>query len=155
MSKAISPKNSMSVAKAQGLPAWYSRAFGFLVGAVFVLIALGGAVRTMKAGLACPDWPLCFGRFIPDYHPQVYFEFIHRVVAGSVAILAVGLMLVLFRSKASSRLKVMGAVALMLLAAQIVFGGLTVILLLKANVVATHREKYRTGRCDHKEKHSF
>src|SRR5262249_890506 len=37
------------------------------------LMALGGATRAMDAGLACPDWPLCFGHFVPDFHPQVYF----------------------------------------------------------------------------------
>jgi cytochrome c oxidase assembly protein subunit 15 len=106
--------------------------------AVFFLIALGGSVRIMKAGLACPDWPLCFGDVIPDYHPQVYFEFIHRVVAGLVSVGAVSLQLVLFRSRAPRVLKFLGAVSLVLLLTQVVFGGLTVLLLLKSGVVATH-----------------
>ena len=89
-----------------GLAAWYPTAFKWLVVATFALIALGGSVRVMNAGLACPDWPLCFGDVIPDYHPQVYFEFIHRVLAGLVSIVFAGLMyLLLFRSTAPSRLK--------------------------------------------------
>jgi cytochrome c oxidase assembly protein subunit 15 len=121
-----------------GLPPWFVTAFKGLVIGVFGLIALGGSVRIMKAGLACPDWPLCFGDVIPDYHPQVYFEFIHRVVAGMVAITAVTLQTFLFRSRAPAFMKRIGAFSLFLLIAQIIYGGLTVKLLLKNHVVLTH-----------------
>lgn len=92
----------------------------------------------MNAGLACPDWPLCFGDVIPDYHPQVYFEFIHRVVAGLVSIATAILMWKLFRSNAPSALKKWGAFAVILLLTQVVFGGLTVLLQLHSKVVAAH-----------------
>ena len=128
----------MSTYKSWNLPKWYHTPTAVLVIAVFFLIALGGSVRIMKAGLACPDWPLCFGDVIPDYHPQVYFEFIHRVVAGVVSIGALSLQFILFRSCAPRLLKALGAFSLALLLAQVVFGGLTVILLLKSGVVETH-----------------
>jgi heme a synthase len=114
-------------------------AYGWLVVEIWLLIALGGAVRAMNAGLACPDWPLCFGDYIPDYHPQVYFEFIHRVMAGLIGIVSVWLAVLMFRNpKVSKTLKWLVAISLVTLAAQIILGGLTVLWLLHEKVVAAH-----------------
>jgi cytochrome c oxidase assembly protein subunit 15 len=121
------------------LPKWFLPVLNGLVIEVFLLICLGGSVRLMNAGLACPDWPLCFGDFIPDYHPQVYLEFIHRAMAGIVSITTGVLIVFLFRARnVPLSLKRTALLAIVLLLTQIVFGGLTVLLALRANVVAAH-----------------
>lgn len=121
------------------LPKWFLPVLNGLVIEVFLLICLGGAVRLMNAGLACPDWPLCFGDVIPDYHPQVYLEFIHRAMAGLVSITTGVLIVFLFRaSRVSVAIKRVALGSVILLLTQIVFGGLTVLLALHANVVAAH-----------------
>lgn len=115
------------------------RLITFLCFFVLFLIALGGSVRAMDAGLACPDWPLCFGQFVPDFHPQVYFEFIHRVVAGFVAIATAVLTFGVFKRKEyPPSARVLVSLMCLVLIVQIVMGGLTVLKLLYFPVVTAH-----------------
>jgi heme A synthase len=121
------------------LPAWFLKTFKILLFEVVFLIALGGSVRVMNAGLACPDWPLCFGDFIPDYHPQVYLEFLHRVLAGFIALVTTFLSIYLMRKPlVPMSVKVLGGLSILLLIAQVVLGGLTVLWQLHSKVVAAH-----------------
>ena len=57
--------------------------------ALIALIVIGGATRVMEAGLACPDWPLCYGTFLPLNHLnlRVFLEWFHRLDAFLVGLL--------------------------------------------------------------------
>ena len=105
-----------------------------------VLVGLGGFVRATGAGLACPDWPLCFGRVIPEFSiagvPQ---EWIHRVLASVVSLLTVYLAMKSFQNR--SRFKNLFKIVLgllVLLAVQVVLGGLTVLMTLNPFIVTSH-----------------
>ena len=56
--------------------------------ALIALIVIGGATRVMEAGLACPDWPLCYGTFLPLNHMnlRVFLEWFYRFVAFLVGL---------------------------------------------------------------------
>jgi cytochrome c oxidase assembly protein subunit 15 len=118
---------------------WLSRVFFALAGLTYVLIVLGALVRAHGAGLACPDWPLCLGEFVPAFDFKIAFEWGHRALAGSIGIAFSILALVTLRH-AELRGAMWKAllVAAVLLATQIVLGGLTVLELLAYWTVTSH-----------------
>src|SRR3990172_2934068 len=52
--------------------------------ATFLLIVIGGIVRVTGSGLGCPDWPTCFGRFIPPNDIKAQIEYSHRFWASAI-----------------------------------------------------------------------
>lgn len=135
MSAALASARSSDQRAALRLAAGF---FG-LAGLTYCLIVLGALVRAHGAGLACPDWPLCFGQVVPEFDFKVAFEWGHRALAGSVGILFLGLaILTLRRSALRSALWAALLIAALLLAIQIVLGGLTVLELLASWTVTSH-----------------
>ena len=113
--------------------------FTALAATTYVLIVLGALVRAHGAGLACPDWPLCFGEVIPEFDFKVAFEWGHRVLAGSVGLVFLGLGIATLRLPGLGHAMRTGLlVSAVLLAVQIVLGGLTVLELLASWTVTSH-----------------
>ncbi len=113
--------------------------FGALAATTYVLIVFGALVRAHGAGLACPDWPLCFGEVIPEFDFKVAFEWGHRVLAGSVGLVFLALSIFTLRSPGIGRAMRAGlGIAALLLATQVVLGGLTVLELLASWTVTSH-----------------
>jgi cytochrome c oxidase assembly protein subunit 15 len=121
---------------------WLELLSGHLVAALVALVAVGGATRVMEAGLACPDWPLCYGVLLPgrQMNLQVFLEWFHRLDAflvglGLLALAAVSLGQ---RRRRPAWLPWASLGALLLVAFQGGLGALTVLQLLPAAVVTAH-----------------
>src|SRR4051794_12103686 len=62
-----------------------ARLFFALSAVTYGLLVFGASVRVHGAGLACPDWPLCLGRVVPELDFQVFMEWGHRALASMVS----------------------------------------------------------------------
>ncbi len=109
-----------------------------LIFLTFDLMLLGAGVRALDAGLTCPDWPLCFGQAVPEFHLGVYMEFLHRCIAGIVAIIFSILFVYTLIKPQLQRTRWLMWVGLFFLLAQIIMGGLTVLKLLAPGIVTLH-----------------
>lgn len=110
--------------------------------ATLLLMAIGSATRVMNAGLACPDWPLCYGKLVPaqEMNLQVFLEWFHRLDAGLIGLMAIGLVGLSwwYRQQLPNWLPWACTGALGLVILQGVLGGLTVTELLRFDIVAAH-----------------
>jgi cytochrome c oxidase assembly protein subunit 15 len=109
--------------------------FAALAAATWLLIIAGGLVRAHGAGLACPDWPLCFGELVPRFDARIALEWGHRLIAGAVTL---GLAALSWAALRAGRLGRHLALLWGLLGVQIVLGGLTVLLQLAPWTVTVH-----------------
>jgi cytochrome c oxidase assembly protein subunit 15 len=110
--------------------------------ATLLLMAVGSATRVMNAGLACPDWPLCYGELVPTQQMnfQVFLEWFHRLDAGLIGLstlVLVGLS-TWHRRALPGWLPWASVGALGLIVFQGVLGGLTVTELLRFDIVTAH-----------------
>jgi len=110
--------------------------------ATLLLMAVGSATRVMNAGLACPDWPLCYGQLVPSrqMNLQVFLEWFHRLDAALIGLSAIALAGLSWwdRHSLPRWLPWASTFALGLIVFQGVLGGLTVTELLRFDIVTAH-----------------
>lgn len=104
---------------------------------LFLLLIWGNLVAGLKAGLACPDWPLCHGTVLPPFRWDIYMEFMHRIIGGVTSLF---LFILSYQRFLAYRgyVKLVPVIILFLLLAQIVLGGIVVLLELPVDLTTYH-----------------
>jgi cytochrome c oxidase assembly protein subunit 15 len=110
--------------------------------ATWMVMAIGSATRVMNAGLACPDWPLCYGTVLPaeQMNLQVFLEWFHRLVASTVGFATIVLCGAswYFRQSLPQWTPWATTGSFSLVVFQGILGGLTVTQLLRFDIVTAH-----------------
>ena len=116
----------------------HHRALAVSAGWTLLLLFLGSVVHATGSSLACPDWPTCYGTMVPTMVGGIFWEHLHRLVAGGLILMWL-LTGWLMRSEGAPGgvLRKWGW-GLVLLLVQAVFGGVTVLLKLPPAVSTTH-----------------
>jgi heme a synthase len=104
-----------------------------------VLVAVGGAVRATNSGLACPDWPRCYGMWVPPADFHIWLEHSHRLIAGVVGIMVAVLgVWAIARFRDRPDILWPAVVAGVFVVAQAGLGAVVIFLQLQAEVVTAH-----------------
>ena len=127
----------------------------------YALILAGAIVRASGSGLGCPDWPKCFGRWIPPHHisqlpmnyredfaiqgeriapfdpVKTWTEYLNRLLGMVVGLLVLGVMLLGLRSPHPGVARP-GVGLFVLVGVQGLLGSLVVSSLLSSALVTLH-----------------
>ncbi|PZP39083.1 MAG: hypothetical protein DI585_05310 [Pseudomonas fluorescens] len=125
----------------------FARLVGITLLLTYLLIVVGGATRVFDAGMSCPDWPHCYGYYVPFPESkipggymvgtahytwwQVALEWSHRALASIVGVFILASLALTIRRKKWRTEGLPLAAVIGLLTVQIGLGGLTV---LKSNI---------------------
>jgi len=107
------------------------------------LLFVGAMVTSTNSGLSVPDWPTTFGQNMFAYplsqmRGGVVYEHSHRLFASAIGMLTILLVVSLFIWESRRWVRNLSLIALLLVCAQGVLGGLTVKFKLPVSVASAH-----------------
>jgi heme A synthase len=116
------------------------RAFAVSMVWTLLLLFLGSVVHATGSSLACPDWPTCYGTMVPNMEGGIFWEHLHRLVAGGLVLMFSLTTWIAHREAPAEKRWIVKAcwAGIGLLLVQSLFGGLTVLFKLPPLVSTTH-----------------
>lgn len=123
---------------------WVRRLAVASVAMAFLLMVLGAWVKANGAGLACPDWPACYGEWLPPFpslenggtwegrpvvytQAQVLYEWLHRAVVALIIVPVAGLAVAARDRRLTRELRALPLAAVGIYLLQALLGALTVV----------------------------
>lgn len=131
---------------------WLRRLGLLSVALTVVLMGLGAWVKANGAGLSCPDWPACYGEWVPPFpsmetggqysgiqgpdvdhaegytQAQVLYEWVHRLAASLVGLVVLAYAVVAVRGRElAPATRQLPAAAFCLVIFQALLGAITVV----------------------------
>jgi cytochrome c oxidase assembly protein subunit 15 len=127
---------------------WLHRYAAFVAFCTFFLVIAGALVTGNDAGLSVPSWPTSLagqqglsatGIFhMPRMVGGILYEHGHRMIAGTVGILTLILVVLIWLKESRRWLKWVGLAAVLAVLAQAALGGITVLFYLPVAISAAH-----------------
>ncbi len=122
---------------------WLHRFAVFTACCTFILIFIGGLVKSTESGLAVPDWPTTYGENMFTFPLSsmvggILYEHSHRLAASFVGFCILILAFWIGFTDQKKSLKILGYSTLVAVITQGILGGLTVLYFLPAWISATH-----------------
>lgn len=121
----------------------------FTACAAFVVITAGALVTSNDAGLSVPDWPTSFGYLVklPHFVGGVRYEWSHRMVAGTLVTLTLGIAIWTLLVERRRWLRWLAVGAFCTVIVQAILGGLTVLFFQPPAVSTAHAAVAQTFFC--------
>ena len=117
----------------------HCRGFYIATAWALVLIFLGSIVHATESSLACPDWPTCFGTMTPEMKGGVFWEHLHRLVAGGLILVFILATYMSWKPESHRpAIRKWALIGIALLILQSFVGGLTVLMQLPDAISMTH-----------------
>ena len=139
----------------------FKRFVVFTVVSVYLLILAGGIVRTTGSGMGCPDWPRCFGKWIPptkvsqlpsnyqelysvhgyieDFNPlKTWIEYINRLLGALIGIFSLLVFVLSLKFKSDKAIPRLSGLVLLMVIAEGIVGKYVVSTNLKPLIITFH-----------------
>lgn len=95
-----------------------------LTALVYLQILAGAVMRHLGAGLAIPDFPLSFGKIVPDFiSTEIISAYVHRVGGFVVAAAVIAMAIRLLRYDRNHPLRALGQLLVAVVSMQVLLGG--------------------------------
>jgi len=142
---------------------WFRKLGLVTIVSIYLLVLAGGIVRSTGSGMGCPDWPKCFGMWVPPtevsqlppnyqeiyaekLHGEVEFnsvktwiEYVNRLVGAFTGIVVFGVFVASFSyRKRDKKLIFLSFLSVILIGANAALGKFVVDSFLKPGVVTAH-----------------